>query len=157
MGPRQGAEEEDAAEHDIHARLLLAVHQECLEFGLKLDDPEELSAPLKQNDAGAFPPLRYNGGGRVVVVHGLAMFDNLIVSATAAPAQPPASAQQDAEDFARRRIVLSTAAGDGEGGWEDQDQPRPKVTTTLGDICRSIAVLEIHCDTCRQMTSRAGA
>jgi len=147
MDPRQSAEEEVISKHDVHARLLLAVHEEFLEFGLKLssDDDSESQTPqaacFTQSSTGAFPPLRYNdvGGGRLIVVQGLAMFDELIVSATAAPAEALA------EDFqAQRRVVLSTnmwaaaaaapapapAPATAVGGGEEQ--PRPQVKMALG-------------------------
>ena len=140
MDPSPSTKEHEISENDIHARVLLAVHQEFLKFGLKFAEDQELAACLAQSATGAFPPLRYNdvGGGRVVVVHALAMFDDLIVSAIAAPAAL-AELELREEDFeTRRRIVLSTnvwaaaaAAAEAETG-KGKDQQRSQVKTLGG-------------------------
>lgn len=122
-----------AAESDGHARVLLALHQELLAYGLDLE-PAFAPSPssFMQSAAGAFPPLRYvqcrgggNGGGRVITIRALAMFDDLIVNGTAAPAEAvvAAGAGAPAEGVVQRRTtfdvsrwcdVLSSPGGDGE-------------------------------------------
>ncbi|CAN0376245.1 unnamed protein product [Ectocarpus sp. 8 AP-2014] len=75
------------AEDDDHARVLLALHLELLACGLNVHHGGDSPAVrMEQSSAGAFPPMRYvdgGGGGRVITIHALAMFDDLIVSGTA--------------------------------------------------------------------------
>lgn len=92
-------------ECDVHAQVLRAVHHEFLDHGLVPRQQE--CAPLMQSSAGAFPPLRYCcGEGRVIVVRGLAMFDDLIVNATAISPRA-GEAGFDGEGEVRRRIKLN--------------------------------------------------
>lgn len=88
-----------------HARVLRALHEEILAYGLvsaqelpiastkdsycccSRDDDKKPCCGLVQGATGAFPPLRYlDGEGRVIVIRALAMFDDLIVNATATTA-----------------------------------------------------------------------
>lgn len=89
-----------------HARVLHAIHEQFVIFGLNLcADAEDGRAPhpsgksnqpqqsgaggnsrpisLTQSSTGAFTPLRYSDGERDIMVQALAMFDDLIVSAIA--------------------------------------------------------------------------
>lgn len=92
---------------DVHARVLRAVHQEFLDYGLVLQQQQQQQQcpPFVQSSAGAFPALRYAdvGGGRVVVVRALVMFDDLIVNATATSPR----AEDDLDGEVRRRLKLS--------------------------------------------------
>lgn len=139
MDPTPRTGEQGLLEYDVHDLLLLAVHQEFMEFGLKLSDNQELTACLAQSATGAFPSMRYNDadGGRVVVVHALAMFDNLIVSAIASSGatEEPQLREEDFENR-RRRIVLSAnvwpaaaEAAAAEGTGEGKGQKMPQVMT----------------------------
>eukprot|EP00752_Nemacystus_decipiens_P011939 g10587.t1 len=113
-------------EGDAHAQVLCAVHQEFLEYGLVPQQQQQRGESLRltQSAAGAFPPLRYDdagSGGRVVVVRALAMFDDLIVNATATSPRAD-DANGEVEVDVRRRIklnvmtwsALSSAGGGGQ-------------------------------------------
>lgn len=90
-----------------HARLLSALHEEFLAYGLISTQDSSLfrslsSGGFTQSSAGAFPPLQYlDRQGRKIVVRALAMFDDLIVNTTvssgsvsAASASPSAAARE---------------------------------------------------------------
>ncbi|CAM9818024.1 unnamed protein product, partial [Pylaiella littoralis] len=152
-------------EGDAHARVLLALHQEFLAYGLKHDEGVEaqttsssLSTLFKQSAAGAFSPLRYvdvQRGGRVIVVHALAMFDNLIVNATAAGGEGlGGAAAAGGECGVRRRTKfnvcrwsLATAAaataavdrGGPEVGLPQQHQGEPGQENNDGVVAAAVA------------------
>lgn len=108
MAMNSNSLDEDAAEFDPHARVLRAVHQEFLDHGLVLQQQPAECPNFGQSSAGAFPPLRYGdvgGGGRVIMVRALAIFDDLIVNATAT--SPRVAGDCDLDGEIRRRIKLN--------------------------------------------------
>lgn len=110
MASNNGSVGEEVADEecDVHAQVLLAVHQEFLDYGL-IPQHQQQQQRLIQSATGAYPPLRYGdagGGGRVVVLRALAMFDDLIVNVTAA--SPRADDDDGGEgEVVSRRIKLN--------------------------------------------------
>lgn len=146
---------EGVEECDLHARVLRTVHQEFLDYGLV---PQQSPRRLVQSAAGAFPPLRYGygdaaaggGGGSVVVIRALAMFDDLIVNATATSTHADGGVVdgEAAVEEVRRRIKLNVvtwsaaaggAAGVGarEGGELLHWQTHQVTTFYLSAVCTS--------------------
>lgn len=121
-----------------HARVLLALHHEFLSDGLisaqavvvgdgfdegcadcdgdEVADTDQLllsssgKAYIAQTATGAFPPLRYTDSARRVVVtlRALAMFDDLIVNATASPLTAGGAGNKDdsGETVVSRRLTF---------------------------------------------------
>lgn len=139
MATNDARVDEGVAECDVHAQVLGAVHQEFVDFGLVPQQQQQHPRLLTQSPAGAFPPLRYGdgdvGGGRVVAVRALAMFDDLIVNATAT--SPRAASNEDGDlgdGEVRRRIKLNVStwsslfspgeAKPANAGGEEQEEER---------------------------------
>ncbi|CAM9848992.1 unnamed protein product [Ectocarpus sp. 12 AP-2014] len=100
------------AEDDDHARVLLALHLELLAYGLNVHHGGNSPAVrIEQSSAGAFPPMRYvdGGEGRVITIHALAMFDDLIVSGTAVATAGGDGGRDSSGDAVHRRTTFSVS------------------------------------------------
>ncbi|CAN0003204.1 unnamed protein product, partial [Ectocarpus sp. 8 AP-2014] len=100
------------AEDDDHARVLLALHLELLAYGLNVHGGDSPAVRMEQSSAGAFPPMRYvdgGGGCRVITIHALAMFDDLIVSGTAVATGGRDGGKDSSGDAVHRRTTFSVS------------------------------------------------
>lgn len=128
-----------------HAKVLCAIHDQFLQFGLipcplaeetvlplrptrkfyqpdqvgGSPDPEVLS--FEQSATGAFSPLRYTDGERIITVHALAMFGDLILTATSTPSRTGAvEGSPGSRSDVIRRLTLDVAHWLQEGAADSQ-------------------------------------
>lgn len=116
-----------------HATLLRTIHGQFLEFGLTLCSIAEESVQtirptgecnqpdgvrgsanshqilFTQSATGAFTPLRYTDGERVITVHALAIFDNLIVNAMAITSSTAALHAKETRSDIIRRVTFDVS------------------------------------------------